>query len=79
MDNLNKINKKNSFICGDFNIDLLKNDSHIQTKTFVDQLFGAGYYPLITKPTRISLTSQTLIDNICTNKLPFGYYYYVCI
>ena len=69
IDNLNKISNKSSFVCGDFNIDLLKSDKHNPTKVFIDQLFGAGYYPLITKPTRITITSYTLIDNIYTNEL----------
>ena len=51
-ENLNIINKKSCFICGGFNIDLLKHEDHIQTKECVDQLFNNGYYPLITKPTR---------------------------
>ena len=49
MDNLNMISTKSSFVCGDFNIDLLKSDQHNPTTIFIDQLFGAGYYPLITK------------------------------
>ena len=57
MENLNIINKKSCFICGDINIDLLKHEDHIQTKEFVDQLFSNGYYPLKTKPTRVTAFS----------------------
>ena len=71
VENLNIINKKSCFICGDFNIDLLKHEDHIKTKEFVDQLFSNGYYPLITKPTRVTAFSKTLIDNIYTNELCF--------
>ena len=39
--------------------------------SFVNQLFSNGYYPLITKPTRITASSKTLIDNIYTNELCF--------
>ena len=58
-----------SLICGDFNIDLLKCESHNTTQNFVDIIFGAGFYLLITKPSRITDTSATLIDNILTNDL----------
>ena len=57
------------YICGDFNIDLLKYNDHEPTKNFVDSLFSIGFFPLITKPTRITDTSATLIDNIYTNQL----------
>ena len=54
-------------MCGDFNIDLLKSESCKPTQEFTDMMFAFGFYPLITKPTRISLNSATLIDNIFTN------------
>ena len=37
--------------------------------TFVDTLFSLGLFQLITKPTRITYISETLIDNIITNQL----------
>ena len=65
---LNKVVKNNSlYLCGDFNIDLLKYHQHAQCRNFADQLFSYGLYPLITKPTRITKTSASLIDNIYTN------------
>ena len=57
------------YICGDFNIDLLKEQNHSQTKYFIDTMFSMGLYPLITKPSRIAGQSTTLIDNIFTNEL----------
>lgn len=62
-------NKRNIVICGDYNIDLLKVDSHIQNSDFVETIYKNGLYPLITKPSRITATSATLIDNIFTNVL----------
>ena len=47
----------------------MKCESHYTTQNFVDIIFGAGFYPLITKPSRITDTSATLIDNILTNDL----------
>ena len=35
----------------------------------MDLLYSVGLYPLIDKPTRITISSETLIDNIFTNKL----------
>ena len=57
---------KRIFLCGDFNIDILKHDNYV-SKPFIDLLYSFGLYPLITKPTRITLHSATAIDNIFTN------------
>jgi hypothetical protein len=55
---------------GDFNIDLLKSESCDFANKFTEQLFTSSFYPLITKPTRItSHTASTLIDNIFTNNI----------
>ena len=58
---------KNCYIAGDFNIDLLKSDSNVETNAFVDTLLSYSFFPTITKPTRITRESATLIDNIYTN------------
>ena len=60
---------KTIFVCGDFNIDLLKHESHNSTKNFLDIMYSLGFYPLIDKPTRVTDSSATLIDNIFTNEL----------
>ena len=68
-----KNTSKTIFLCGDFNIDLLKynnnNNNNKGTQHFVDMLFSLGIYPLIDKPSRITDSSATLIDNIFTNEL----------
>ena len=48
---------------GDFNLDLLKHESHSITAHFNESLFAFGFLPMITKPTRITAHSMTLIDN----------------
>lgn len=53
-------------ICGDFNIDLFKSDRNTNYKEFENELYISGLYPLITKPTRATKTSATLLDNIST-------------
>ncbi len=57
-----------SFLLGDFNIDLLRFSEHSKTNDFLDNTFSSGFTPLITKPTRITVTSATLIDHIYANK-----------
>ena len=66
---LEKIRKENKicYFMGDFNIDLLNYESHNPTSDFLDLVYGNSFVPLITRPTRISISSATLIDNIFTN------------
>ena len=57
--------QNNSIICaGDLNIDLLKYAEHTLTTEFINLLFSCNLFPLISRPTRITNTSATLIDNI---------------
>ncbi|HKU83279.1 MAG TPA: hypothetical protein VJP58_04485, partial [Candidatus Nitrosocosmicus sp.] len=60
---------KNADICilGDFNIDLLKYLSHDPSSEFLNLMLSFGLTPTISKPTRITKESKTLIDNIFTN------------
>ena len=62
----NLISKENKeiHIMGDMNIDLLKYSQHSKTGTYLENTFTQGFLPLITKPTRISSHSATLIDHI---------------
>ena len=66
---LDKISKENKsvFLLGDFNVDLLKYDKHAPTNEFLDSLSSHMFLPHIFRPTRISTTSKTLIDNIFSN------------
>ena len=63
---LTKTNKK-LFIAGDFNINLLKFDHHLQTSNFLNTLASFKLIPVILRPTRITEFTFTLIDNIYTN------------
>ena len=56
--------KKNVFLLGDFNVDLLKYDKHAGTKEFIDSFSSYMYLPYILHPTRVTVHSQTIIDNI---------------
>ena len=66
LDTINRENK-NGIIMGDFNIDLLKFGSHSKTSEYLDNILSHGFIPIISKPTRVTNTSATLIDHIYTN------------
>ena len=51
----------------DHNLDLLKLESHRNTENFIDLILDHELLPCIMKPTRITKTSATLIDNIFVN------------
>ena len=52
----------------DHSINLLKHDVHTQTHEFIETNLDMNLLPVITKPTRVSTTSATLIDNIFVSK-----------
>ena len=52
---------------GDFNINLLNSDSYHPTGKFLEIMYSNMLFPLITRPTRVTASSVTLIDNIFTN------------
>ena len=58
---------KNIVLLGDFNVDLLDYESNNPTREFLDLMFSASLTPQITVPTRLTVRSKTLIDNIFTN------------
>lgn len=61
---INNTNKK-CFILGDFNVNLAEKNS--KQKDFLNCLYSSSFFPTINSYTRISKTSQTIIDNIITN------------
>ena len=58
---------KSIYVMGDFNIDLLKTDSHRPTHEYVEFIYNYAMLPTVYKPTRITATTATCIDNILTN------------
>ena len=58
---------KDIILVGDFNIDLLKINEHKDSNSFYNCMTSHLLIPTITRPTRITPTSSTLIDNIFTN------------
>ena len=65
-----KINKENKacHITGDFNMDLLKIEKEKPISDYFYSMTNHNFMPLITLPTRITLSTKTLIDNILYNQ-----------
>ena len=55
--------------CGDFNIDLLNPSNYSAIDTFINTMYSVSLFPKITRPSRITSYSATLIDNIFTNDI----------
>ena len=63
------------YITDDLNIGLLKYCSHLQIEGYLDRIYSLDLLPVITKPTRITNHTATLIDHIYTtnvNRLTSG-------
>ena len=71
--NVNKLMAKISlenklcYIMDDFNLNLMNYHSHQLTSEFLDIVYSNMFFLLITRPTRITSNTATLIDNIFTN------------
>ena len=61
--------KRSSFICGEFNINLLNINSNDHVNEYFESICSRGFFPRITLPTRNQLPSFSLIDNIITNDI----------
>ena len=62
-----KTERKTCYILGDYNVNLFNADSHGATQDFIDMMYSHSLFPTITKPTRITAHSATLIDNVFCN------------
>ena len=60
---------KTVYLMGDYNINMINNVSHKSTAEFIETCFSYSYVPLINKPTRVTDTTATLIDNIFCNDI----------
>ncbi|XP_077968768.1 uncharacterized protein LOC144422802 [Styela clava] len=70
LDRLNR-DKRLFILLGDWNIDLLGQSTDLATMKYIDTHLANLSLPLITKPTRVTRTSSTLIDNIFTNAINY--------
>ena len=65
---LRKTKGKHIILGMDHNIDLLKTATHTSTQNFLETNLKEGMYPTITRPTRVTKTTATLLDNIFLNE-----------
>ena len=63
--------KENSALLGDFNVNLLNFETHKPTEEFINTMSTNFYERHIIKPTTITCHTATLIDNIFFNSLDF--------
>ena len=68
---LASISKENKicYVLGDWNLDLINQHYHDTTGELLETMYSRIFFPLITRPTRITSNTATLIDNIFTNNL----------
>ena len=68
---LDKIRSENKCVAclGDYNISLLNSDCHGPTQEFADLMYSYSLFPCITKPTRVTSKTASLIDNIFFNDI----------
>ena len=60
---------KTCYFLGDYIINILNYESHAQTAQFVDMTSSNVFLPLISRRSRVTATSATLVDNIFTNDI----------
>ena len=60
-------NRYDVYIVGDINIDFFKFISHLPTEKYLNMSYAFNFLPIITKPTRLTDYTKTLIDHIYTN------------
>ena len=69
MHNHSTLTNSREIIIGlDHNLDLLNRNSHENTQKFIENILDQDLIPVITKPTRITRSCATLIDNILLSK-----------
>ena len=71
---MKKLRPKAIVIGLDHNLDFLKSDCHSGTNQFIQHNLDANLVPTITRPTRITKSSATLIDNILVSQSLCGNY-----
>jgi hypothetical protein len=58
------------WICRDFNLDVLNLEQHGPTKLHFKSMLARNFLPVITRPTRVTANSATLIDHIYVKNGP---------
>ena len=66
---LRHVCKKEVFITGDFNINLLEFKNSKKVQSFINLMFRCGIVPVINKPTHVTRYTATAIDHMFTNSI----------
>ena len=66
---LNRHSKKLVYLVGDFNQDLIRYEYDINCQNLIDYATNHGFVQIVSRPTRITDHSATLIDHDYTNNL----------
>ena len=66
------LNNKTCIVMGDFNLNLLQCDANPNCLDFLNLMLSKSFVPAITKPTRITDTTASLIDNIFVSGTPIA-------
>ena len=61
--------KRTFYILGDININISESNSGIQASNYINTIISNGAFNIITKPTRVTPISATLIDHVITNDI----------
>ena len=69
LNGLNRHKNKLILLTGDFNVDLIKHDTDANSQRLIDIMSDRGFIQTISRPTRITSHSSTLIDHMYTNNL----------
>jgi ribosomal protein S18 len=69
LNRLKRHSKKHVLIVGDFNIDLIQHDKNINSQNLIENTTQHGLIQVVSRPTRITDHSATLIDHVYTNKI----------
>ena len=65
----NRYANKMKYIVGDFNQDLIKHDNDEDCQNLIDNAHSHGFAQIVSRPTRITEHSATLIDHVYTNDI----------
>ena len=67
--NLDRHRNKHILLLGDFNFDLIKHDQDLNCQNLIDSTTNHGFIQIISRPTRVTDHSATLIDHVYSNKI----------
>ena len=67
--NLNRHSRKQIYIVGDLNMDLIRHDSDTHCQKLIDNMSRLGFVQTVSRPTRITEHSHTLLDHVYTNNI----------